>query len=118
MPSLRTSLCMLLGPGALPSIGHKIVIIIHVCSVIIGVFRRIKIFIIIFYKLVDLIEAFRVKVITLNDKLSFDSFGKKLRLICTSPGGFRIEMQCRIIALTLWFEKVFNFMQKLNMISF
>ena len=34
------------------NIGHKIVIIIHVCSLIIGAFRRIKIFIIILYKLV------------------------------------------------------------------
>ena len=39
------------------NIGHKVVIINHVGSVIIGVFRRIKIFIIILYKLVDLIEV-------------------------------------------------------------
>ena len=39
------------------NIGHKVMIIIHVRSVIIGVFRRIKIFIVILYKLVDLIEV-------------------------------------------------------------
>ena len=44
------------------SISHKVVIIIHVWSVIIGVFRRIKIFIIILYKLVDLIEVVQIKI--------------------------------------------------------
>ena len=39
------------------NIGHKVVIVIHVRSVIIGVFRRMKIFIIILYKLIDLIEV-------------------------------------------------------------
>ena len=66
-------------------------------------------YIIILYKLVDLIEMFRIEVITLNAKVSFDRFGKELRLICVSLSGFRIETQCRIIALTLSFEKVFNF---------
>ena len=37
------------------NISHKIVIIIHVRSVVIGVFRRIEISIVILYKLVDLI---------------------------------------------------------------
>ena len=93
------------------NIGHKIVIIINVCSVIMGIFRRIKIFVIIFHKLVELIEVFRIKVITQNAKVSFERFGKELCLICASLGGFGIETQCRIIALTLWFEKVFNFRQ-------
>ena len=39
------------------NISHKVVVIIHVQSVIIGVFRRIKIFIVILYKLVDFIEV-------------------------------------------------------------
>ena len=39
------------------NISHKVVIIIHVRSVIIGVFRRIKIFIVVLYNLVDLIEV-------------------------------------------------------------
>ena len=75
------------------NIGYNIVIIIHVRSVIIGVFRRMKILIIILYKLVDLIEVFRIKVITLNAKVTFDSFGKKLRIISVSLGGLCIEMQ-------------------------
>ena len=61
VPSLSTFLCMLLGPGDLPPLRnltiHKVVIIIHVQSVIIGVFRGIKIFIVILYKLVDLTEV-------------------------------------------------------------
>ena len=76
------------------NIGHKIMIIIRVRSVIIGVF----IFIIILCKLVELIEVFQIKVITLNAKVSFDRFGKELRLIYINLGGFRIEMQCWIIA--------------------
>ena len=68
------------------NIGHKVVIIIHVRSVIIRVFRRIKIFIIILYKLVDLIEVVRIKVVILNAEVSFDRFGKELRLISVSLG--------------------------------
>ena len=71
----------------------------------IGVFRRIRIFIIILYKLVDLIKVFSIKVITLNARVSFNGFGKELRIICVSLDGFRIDTQCHIIALTLRFEK-------------
>ena len=127
MPSLRTSLCTLSGPGALlkkldypnecirVNIGQKSVIIIHVHSVITG---KIQVFMIILYKLVDLIEVFQIKVITLNAKVSFDRFSKELRLICISLGGFCIEMKCWVIVLTLWFEKVFNFMPRFSMVSF
>ena len=62
------------------NIGHKDVIITHVHSLIIGVFRRIKLFIIIVYQLVDLIEIFQIEVLTLNAKVSFDRLGKKLCL--------------------------------------
>ena len=92
VPSLRTSLCMLSGPGALPHLRNLTILLsvseyvnigpFHVRSVVIGVFRRIKIFIIILYKLVDLIEVFRIKVITLNNKVSFNKLDKQLRLIC------------------------------------
>ena len=37
---------------------------------------------------------------------------------CISFGGFRIKTQHRLIALTHWFEKVFNFMPRLSMVSF
>ena len=63
------------------NIGHKTVVIIHVRSVIIRVFRRMKIFIIILYKLVDLIGVVGIKIVVLNAEVSFDRFGKELRLI-------------------------------------
>ena len=132
VPRLRTSLCMLSGAWGFTlrkklnypnecirvNIDHKIVIIIHVRSVIIGVFRRMKVFIIILYKLVELIEVFQIKVITLNAKVSFDRCGKKLCIICVSLGDFCTETQCWIITLTLWLEKVFNFPPRLSMVSF
>ena len=62
------------------NIGHNIMIIIHIRSVIIGVFRRIKIFIVILYKLIDLIEVFRIKVITLNAKVSLTDSAKSCTL--------------------------------------
>ena len=99
------------------NIGHKVVIIMHVGSVIIGVFRRKKISIIILYKLVDLIEVIRIKIVTLNAKVSFDRFGKELFLISVNLGGFGIETQSRII-VALWLEEVFNFTPRLSMVSF
>ena len=96
------------------NIGHKVVIIIQVRSVIIGVFRRIKILITILYKLVDLIKVVRIKIVTLDAKVSFDRFGKELRLISVSFGGFRVNSQSRIIAQALWFEEVFDFTPRLR----
>ena len=66
---------------------------------------------IILYKLVDLIKVVRIKIVTLDAEVSFDRFGKELRLISDSLGGFRFKSQSRIIALALWFEKVFDFTQ-------
>ena len=77
------------------NISHKVVIIIHVRSVIIKVFRTIKLFIIIFYKLVDLIEVVPIKIVTLDAEVSFDRFGKELRLISVSLGSFRVKSQSR-----------------------
>ena len=106
------------GPGALSrlnlyypdecigvNIGHKFVIVIHVRPVIIGVLRRMKMFIIILYKLVDFIKVIQIKIVTLivtlNAKVYFDRFGKELCLIILGLGGFRIESQSWIVALTL-----------------
>ena len=101
------------------NIGHKVVIIIHARPVIIEVFRRIKIFISIFYKLIDLIEVVESKLsLALKAKVSFGRFCKELHLISVSLGGFRIKSQRRIIALTLWFEEVFDFTPRLNVVSF
>ena len=119
--AIITSFCMLLGPGALPClrnltilmsvyISHKIMIIIPVHSVVIRFFRKIKIFIIILYKMVDAIEVFGIKMITLYATVSFDRFGKELCFICISLGNFHIEMQCKIITLTLWPEQSFDIM--------
>ena len=99
------------------NIGHKVVIIIHVRSIIIGVFRRVKQFIIILFKLVDLIEVVRIRIVTLNAEVSFNRFGKDLHLISISLGGFRVGTQSRIIALTLWLEEVFNFTPRLKLVS-
>ena len=79
---------------------------------------RIKILIIILYKLVDLIEVVRIKLVTLNAEVSFERFGKEFCLISVSLGGFRIRSQSRIIALTLCFEEVFDFMPRLSVVSF
>ena len=102
------------------NIGHKVVIIIHVRSVIIGVFRRINIFIIILYKLVDhdLIEVVQIKIVTLNAEVCFERSGRELRFTSVGLGGFRMKSQSRITALTLWFEEVFDFTPILSMVSF
>ena len=49
--------------------------------------------------------------------MSFDAFGKELRLISVGLGGFCIESQSRIIALALWFEEVFDFTPRLSVVS-
>ena len=43
-------------------------------------------FIIILYKLVDLIEVVWIKIVTLNAEVSFDRFGKELHFISISLG--------------------------------
>ena len=103
-------------PPPLPPPSPLKILIIH--NLWVEVFRRIKIrFIIITYKLVDFIEVIRIKIVTLNAEVSFNRFGKELRLISVSLGGFRIKTQSRKIALTLWLEEVFNFTPRLSMAS-
>ena len=114
MPSLRTSLCMVSGPGALPllrnltnlmclgiNIGHKLVLISHVKPVVIWVIRGIKILIIILDEFVDLIEVVRIKMVALDAKVPFDRFSKELRFVGVGLGDFVSMLQSRIIALTL-----------------
>ena len=115
------------------NIGQKVVIIIYVQSVIIGVFRRIKLFIIILHKLVDLNEVVSIKIVTLlvhfvcaagchcfdlYAKVSFDRFGKELCLISVSLGSFHVMSKSQVITLALWFKEVFDFMPRLSMVSF
>ena len=89
----------------------------HVKPVVIWVLRRIKILIVILDEFVDLIEVFRIKMFTLYAKVSFDRFGKELRLVCVGLGDFGSMMQSRIIALTLWLKKVFDFTPRLGRVS-
>ena len=71
---------------------------------------------IILYELVDFIEVIRIKVVTLYAEVSFERFGKELCFVCVCLGDFVIMAQCWISALTLWLEKVFDFMPRLTLI--
>ena len=101
-------------------------LITHVKSVAILVFRRRKIFMIILYKLVDFIEAryynilievIRIKVFAIYAKVSFDRFGKELRFVSVCLGDFVVVAQCWIVALTLWLEEVLDFVPRLALVS-
>ena len=61
---------------------HKLMTIIHVR--VIRLLRRISLFIIILYKLVNLIEVFYIKLVPLFAEVLFDRLSKDLRLICVS----------------------------------
>ena len=86
-------------------------------SVVICVFKRIKMLMIILYKLVDFVEVLRIKVVALCAEVSFKRLGKELRVVCISLGDFVIMAQCWIIALTLWLEKVLDFALRLAWIG-
>ena len=68
---------------------------------------RIKIPIIILYKLVDFIEVIGIKMFALYDEMPFDRFGKELRFVGACLGDFVVMAQCWIIALTFWLGKVY-----------
>ena len=82
-------------------------LISHVKSIVIWVFRRIKILLILLYELVDFIEVIQIDVVALYAEVSFDRFGKELRFVCVCLGDFVIMAQSWIITLTLLLEKVF-----------
>ena len=42
------------------------------------------------------------------------AFQQILRIVCVCLGNFVIMVECRIIALTLWLEKVLNFALRLT----
>ena len=85
-------------------------LISHVKPVVIWVLRRIKILIVILDEFVDLIEVVRIKMFALYAKVPFDRFSKELRFVSVGLGDFGSVMQSRIIALTLWLKKVFDFL--------
>ena len=88
---------------------HKLMLIIHVKSAVIWVFRTIKILMIILYELADFIEMIRIKVFALHVKVSFDRFGKDLHFVSVCLGDFVIMVHCWIVAFTLWLEEVLDF---------
>ena len=92
-------------------------LISHVKPVVIWVLRRIKILIVILDEFVDLIEVVRIKMFALYAKVPFDRFSKELRFVSVGLGDFGSVMQSRIIALTLWLKKVFDFTPRLSRVS-
>ena len=92
---------------------YKLMIISHVKSVVIWVFRRIKTLMIILCELTDFIEVILIKVNTLYAEVSLDRFSKDLRFVCVRLGDFVIMLQCWIVALSLWPEKIFDFKPRL-----
>ena len=88
MPSLTTSLCIGRGLGLylFPTkglginIGHKLMLISNV-KMVVGVLRRIKISMIIFYEFVDFIKVIRIKMIPFYAEMSLDRFSKESRFI-------------------------------------
>ena len=72
---------------------------------------------IILYQLVDFIEVIRIKMFALYAEVSFDRFGKGLRFVFVCLGDFIVMVQCWIIALTLWLEKVLDFAPRLALVG-
>ena len=62
---------------------------------------------------VDLIEMVRIKMFALYAKVPFDRFSKELRFVSVGLGDFGSVLQSRIIVLTLWLKKVFDFTPRL-----
>ena len=89
----------------------------HVKTVVSWVLRRIKILIGILYEFVDLIEVVRIKMVALYAKVPFDRLCKELRFVSVGLGDFGSMMLSRIIALTLWLKKVFDFTPRLAGVS-
>ena len=63
---------------------------------------------IILCEFVDFIKVIRIKIFALYAEVPFDRFGKALRFVGVCLGDFVVVVQCGIIALTLWFEKVLD----------
>ena len=71
----------------------------------------------ILYELVDFIKMIRIKMFTLYAEVPFDSFSKELRFVGVCLGDFVVMVQCWIITLTIWLEKVLGFVPRLDWIS-
>ena len=93
--------------------GHKLVLISNVKTVVIWVLRKIKISMIILDELVDFIKVIRIEMIALYAKMSLNRFGKELCFISVSLEDFVRVVQSWIIALILWLKEVLNFASRL-----
>ena len=90
VPNLSTSLCIVSGPGALPlfkklnclneglgvNIGHKLMFISNVKTVVIWVLWRVKISMILLNEFVDFIKMIRIKMIAFYAEMPLNRFGK------------------------------------------
>ena len=65
------------------------------------------------YGLVDFIKVIPVKVIALYAQMSLGRFSKELHFVSVCLGDFVIRLQCWIISLILWLQKIFIFMPRL-----
>ena len=92
----------------------RVVVTILECCVM---FSGVKLSIRSFVLFVDLIEVVRIKIVALDAKVPFDRFSKELRFVDVGLGDFISMLQSRIIALTLWLKKVFDFMPRLIGVS-
>ena len=71
---------------------------------------------IILYGLVDFIKVIPIKVITIYAQMSLDRFSKELCFVGVCLGDFVIMLQCWIIALILWLEKMFYFTARFGLL--
>ena len=67
---------------------------------------------IILYKFVDVIKVIRIKMFALFAEVAFNRFGKELHFVGVCLSDFVVVVQCWIIALTLWLEKVLDIAPK------
>ena len=68
---------------------------------------------IILYDFVGFIKVIRIKIIALYVEMPFERFSKELCFVGVCLGDFDVMVQCWIIALTLWPEKVLDFAPRL-----
>ena len=70
------------------NIGHKLLFISNVKSVVIWVLKRKKISMIILDEFVDFIKVILIKIVAFYAKMPLDRFGKELRFVSVSLGDF------------------------------
>ena len=102
----------------MPSLeGLVAIVFLQYVHVVIWVFGRIKIFMIIFFELVDLIDVIGIKVFAPYAEVSFDRFGKELYFVSICPGDYVIMAQCWIILMAHGLEEVLDLVPRLALVS-